>query len=145
MTLAAAQYDTPAALAVEYNGECMGGLIESGALLIMEPGEPVRPLDVVSVLLNGFDGPWARFVNALSMEGYAGLVKIFLGIYEANGERVCLFGQLNPPTLVPIPESAIAQMFKLDVHGECGLADAQALLLLAPFAGMGLPLEKEII
>ena len=127
--------------AVEYNGECMGGLIASGSMLTLAPGEPVRPLDLVSVLLQGFDGPWARFVNALSMEGYAGLVKIFLGVYEASGESVCLFGQINPPTIVPIPESAIEAMIKIDFHGECAGADLEALSLLVPFAGLGL--EKE--
>ena len=123
--------------AVEFSGQCMGNLIEDGAVLTAVPGAEIKPLDMVAVLLDGFTGPWASFVNAMSHDGYAGLVKVFLGVYQANGEKVCLFGQLNPPTMVPIPMSAIAAVDKLDFCQECHDTDREALALIAPFAGIG--------
>lgn len=122
---------------VEYNGECMGGLIQPGSTLAAVPTAEVWPLDLVSVILNDLAGPWGRFVNALSGEGFAGLVKIFLGTYEANGETIGLFGQLNPPTIVPIPMAAIAALHKLDFADECEGQDLEALALLIPFAAAG--------
>lgn len=128
---------------VQFNGECMGGLIEHGSILHAVPGVEIRPLDLVSVLLSGFDGPWAKFVNSLSGEGFAGIVKVFLGVYEADGRQVFLFGQLNPPTIVPIPESSISALDKLDFVGECAGPDRDALAMLIPFAGIGLSASKE--
>ncbi|MDE4620636.1 hypothetical protein [Sinorhizobium meliloti] len=127
---------------VEFNGECMGDLIEPGTILHAIPGAEIRPLDLVSVLLADFTGPWARFVDSISGDGYAGLVKIFLGTYEANGEQVCLLGQLNPPTIAPIPMSAIAGIHLIDLVRQCNGADLQALNLLAPFAGIGMSQKK---
>lgn len=122
---------------VEFNGECMGDLISGGTALKAVPGDPVAPLDMVSVLLAVFSGPWARFVNSLTGEGYAGLVKLFLGSYQVQGETVFLFGQLNPPTLVPIPASAVAAIHRIDFNGQCVGTDLEAFNLIAPFAGMG--------
>jgi hypothetical protein len=129
--------------AVEFNGACMGDLIEHGAILYAVPGEEILPMDLVSVLLDGFAGPWANFINSISDDGFAGIIKVFLGIYEANGERICLFGQLNPPTIAPIPMSGIAAVDKLDFCRECIGTDREALALLAPFAGIGISVQKE--
>ncbi|MDW9902029.1 hypothetical protein GOA77_09135 [Sinorhizobium meliloti] len=114
----------------------MGGLIEHGSILHAVPGEEIRPFDLVSVMLDGFRGPWANFINSMSNDGFAGLVKVFLGVYEASGEPVGLFGQLNPPTIVPIPMNSIAAVDKLDFCGECTGTDREALSLLSPFAGI---------
>ncbi|SSC73065.1 unnamed protein product [Ciceribacter sp. T2.26MG-112.2] len=54
-----------------------------------------------------------------------------------------LFGQLNPPTLVPIPIDSIAALDKLDFLGECTGHDRDALAMLFPFAGIGLSASKE--
>lgn len=129
--------------AVEFNGECMGGMIEHGSILLALPGEEIWPLDLVSVVLDGYSGPWANFINSISEDGFTGLVKVFLGIYEASGEKVCLFGQLNPPTIAPIPMSAIAAMDKLDFCKACSGEDKNALALLKPFAGIGFSTQKE--
>lgn len=135
--------DTREPYAVEFNGNCMGGLIEPGTILHAVPGAEIRPMDLVSVLLEGFTGPWASFINSISDDGFAGLVKVFLGVYEANGEQVCLFGQLNPPTIAPIPMSAIAAVDKLDLCRACTGTDLEALGLLAPFAGTGFSTQQK--
>lgn len=127
---------------VEFNGDCMGGLIEAGEWLEAVPGDDIHVLDLVSVLLSTFTGPWGPFVNALSDEGLAGLVKIALGSFETNGETVYLFGQLNPPTVVPIPSSAIAGIHRIDFQGEAKGSDLEALELLNPFAGVGIENRK---
>jgi len=127
---------------VEYSGDCMGSLIEPGSVLHALPGAEYGAFDLVSVLLDDFTGPWARFVDALSGEGLAGLVKIFLGSYEANGERVCILGQLNPPSLALIPETAIAGIHLINLTRQCTGADLEALNLLAPFAGIGSTQKK---
>jgi len=116
----------------------MGSLISQRSMLKALPDAEVSPLDLVAVMLDDVSGPWARFVNSISGEGYAGLVKIFLGRYEAEGENILLFGQLNPPTMVPIPETAIASLSKLDFCKECSGVDRDALELLIPFVGLGL-------
>lgn len=118
---------------IEYSGECMGELIASGSTLAALPGAEIWPLDLVTVLLGNVAGPWARFINALSGDGYAGLVKIYLSSYEVNGETIWLFGQLNPPTIVPIPMSAISGLHKIDFSDECVGPDLEALALLTPF------------
>ncbi|MDW9356252.1 hypothetical protein GOA97_19460 [Sinorhizobium meliloti] len=128
--------------AIEFNGTCMGGLIEHGSILHAVPGEEIRPMDLVSVVLGGFTGPWANFINSISDDGFAGLVKVFLGVCEANGEPVGLFGQLNPPTIAPIPMSSIAAVDKIDFCRECLGTDRDALALMAPFAGAST--QKEV-
>lgn len=128
---------------VEYSGDCMGHLIEPSTILHAVPGAEIGPLDFVSVLLADFTGPWARFIDAISGDGYAGLVKIFLGTYAANGEQVCLLGQLNPPTIAPIPMSAIAGIHLINLTRQCTGSDLEALTLLAPFAGIGISTQKD--
>ncbi|MFC6657140.1 hypothetical protein ACFQEX_17535 [Roseibium salinum] len=120
----------------------MGNLIEAGEWLEARPGDDVIVFDLVSVLLTGFTGPWAQFVNALSDEGMAGLVKIALGQYAVEGETVFLFGQLNPPTVVPIPASVITSIDKIDFFDKPEGAELEALKLLIPFAGTGLHERK---
>ena len=45
-----------------------------------------------------------------------------------------LFGQLNPPGIVPIPMSAVLAIDRADFHGEFTGLDCEALAMLQPFA-----------
>lgn len=128
---------------VEYNGDCMGSVIEQGTHLEAIPGEDICVFDLVSVLLTGFTGPWGQFVNSLSDHGLAGLVKIALGQYECDGETIYLFGQINPPTIVPVPANSIAAIHKIDFQDEVEGSDLEALKLLRPFAGTGVSLTGD--
>ena len=44
-----------------------------------------------------------------------------------------LFGQLNPPAIVPIPMSAVLAIDRVNFHGECTGLEREALAMLEPF------------
>ncbi|MQX63637.1 hypothetical protein GHK78_11805 [Sinorhizobium meliloti] len=124
----------------QYAGQCLGDLVESGAILSADTTAAIRPLDVVSVILKqALNGPFSDLVNSLGMGGHAGVVKVLLDAREMEGEMVYIVGQLNPPCLSPIPAGAIEAMHKVDgaslAGGPLGAHDQAAMKLLLPFAG----------
>ncbi|CAN7398332.1 hypothetical protein LJR235_002382 [Pararhizobium sp. LjRoot235] len=137
----------------QYAGQCLGDLIESGAMLSADTDTEILPLDVVSVILKQtLDGPFSELVNSLGMGGHAGVVKLFLGTREMpEGGTVYIVGQLNPPCLSPIPANAIEAFHKVEgvsLTDGLGIHDQAALKLLLPFAGEGeavVPVNTEFV
>jgi hypothetical protein len=121
--------------ALEAQGDCMGDLVPTGTVLVVEPGVDISPGDLVAIVLDtSKSGPWARFGERMSEDGHAAFTKIFLSAYEVDGERFGLFGQLNPPAIVPIPFSAALTVDRVSFSGECNGVDLEALKMLEPFA-----------
>lgn len=88
-------------------GNCLGGLIPNGSFMKVDPRAEIHVGDIVAVALKRH-GPFARFVRSLTVDDLLGVTKIFLGSRTStSGETVYLVGQLNPPIVSPIPESAL--------------------------------------
>lgn len=130
----------------QFHGDCMGSFVSEGSLLTADPLAPVQPLDMVAAFFDIDNaGPFLSFVNAMQAQtGAVGMCKIHLGVFEdADGERVHILGQLNPPVVSPVPESALSGLHKVTGHKDTdtdlrmGEVEMQALKLLAPFILLG--------
>ncbi len=122
------------------SGRCLGSVIPDGTLLETDPDAAIAVGDIVAIVVRG-DGPFSGLGSRLSGDGLLGLTKIFLGgETHAAGGTVLLFGQLNPPIIAPIPESALEAMH-LVVGGSYGAPndetmtanDAAALDVIGPY------------
>lgn len=129
----------------EFCGNCLGDLVPNGTTLTADPSLPVQPMDIVSVLLRRcHDGPFASFINTMGAGGFMGVCKVFLGCKESpEGELLYLVGQLNPPTVSPIPAHLIEALHRVvdgeipaDAPERVSEDDAAALRLLIPFVGV---------
>lgn len=91
-------------------GNCLGGLVPNGSFMTVDPHAEIHVGDVVAVALKRY-GPFASFVRSLTVDDLLGVAKVFLGSHTSvSGEMIYLVGQLNPPTIAPIPASALEAM-----------------------------------
>jgi hypothetical protein len=120
---------------VESCGDCMGDLVPAGTVLFVEPGEEIRPGDLVMLVFDlSAPGPWAKYGETIATDGHSGCAKIFLSAYRAaNGETMGLFGQLNPPAVLPIPMNALLAVDRVNFHAECTGLECEAIAMLQAF------------
>ena len=121
--------------AVQFAGACQGDWLANGATLLVDPEFEIRPFDLVAVLLNENAGRWAELLNAAGGD-CVGVVKLYLGNYEAGAGRAHIVAQLAPPCVALIPDTAIAAMHRIS-GADCSAMseeDKQALELVRPFA-----------
>lgn len=121
-------------------GTCLGDLVPNGSMLDVDTGAEINLGNIVAIVLKN-DGAFHGFSHALGGQDLLGVTKIFLGCDESStGETVYLVGQLNPPTISPIPEGAIAAMHLVTggqvpegMTGQMNQYDELAMSLLGPF------------
>ena len=120
--------------AFESAGDCMGNLVPAGTVLVCEPGEEISPRDLVMLVFDvSKPGVWTEFGTKIAAEGHDGIAKIFLGVYQVDGETYGSFGQLNPPGVLPIPMSALLSVDRVAFQGEPTGRDREAMAMLEPF------------
>lgn len=91
-------------------GNCLGGLVPNGSFMTVDPQAEIHVGDIVAIALKRH-GPFSSFVRSLTVDDLLGVTKIFLGSHiSIAGEVVYLVGQLNPPTISPIPAGALEAM-----------------------------------
>lgn len=120
---------------VQFAGACQGDWLANGATLLVDPSPEIRPFDLVAIILNANGGRWAELLNAAGAD-CLGVVKLYLGNYEASAGRAHIVAQLAPPCVALIPETAIDAMHRI-VGADCNqmsAEDRQALELVRPFA-----------
>jgi hypothetical protein len=116
------------------SGDCMGDLVPAGTILHAEPGEEIHPGDLVLIHFDlARPGPWAKFGKSIADDGHSAIAKILLSIYHVDGKPIGLFGQLNPPAIVPVPMSAVLAVDKVNFQGECTGLEREAMEVLKPF------------
>ncbi len=134
-------------------GDCLGNLIPNGSFLQVDPSAEIGLGKVVAVVLKS-SGPFSGFARALGTQELLGVTKIFLGARTlGSGELVYVVGQLNPPTVSPIPASGLEAMHlvtggQTPAHTESKMSelDNAAMELMGPFfcgAGSYAPVNPE--
>jgi hypothetical protein len=119
---------------IEIRGDCLGQLAPAGTVIHLVPGAEIQSGDLVAIIIDSSKpGPWGEFGRSISDDDIAGVGKIFLSLYERDGETMGLFGQLNPPGMMVIPMSAVLAVDRANFQGECAGHDREALEMLRPF------------
>lgn len=109
-------------------GDCLGNFVPNGTFLSVDPRAEISLGSLVAVVLKR-GGPFSGFARALGSEDLLGVTKIFLGSQiMSSGETVYLVGQLNPPTVSPIPTSGLEAMHlvtggQLPSHAHAKMSD----------------------
>jgi hypothetical protein len=132
--------------AVQFAGACQGDWLANGATLLVDPELEIRRFDLVAIILNQDGGRWAELLNAAGGNCF-GVVKLYLGNYEAAAGRAHIVAQLAPPCVAIIPDTAIEAMHRI-VGADCNRMsdeDKQALELVRPFANgnCSLPIDPD--
>ena len=124
---------------VEFCGHCLGEWLPNGSMMVADPEEDIEPHDVVNITIKLDDPncPWAELINSHG-DGAMAVCKFYLSSYDAPGGRVHIVGQLTPPCVALIPETAIYAMHKVvSVLGctEMTDRDRMSFALIRPFTG----------
>ena len=124
---------------VEFCSHCLGEWLPPSSKMVADPSETIEPHDIVTIAIKLDDPscPWAELINAHG-EGALGICKIYLGSYEAPAGKVHIVGQLVPPCVALIPETAILAMHKIiSIFGCTDMTerDRMSFALIRPFTG----------
>jgi len=115
----------------EFVGHCLGDWLPNGTIMVADPTLDIRPFDVVNVALrNDVAGPWAELMNGAGA-GFCGVCKYYMGGFEATAGVIHIVGQLAPPCVSLIPETAIEAMHKVVSAPGCAaeMSDIDAMAM----------------
>ena len=130
---------------VEFCGHCLGEWLPNGSMMVADPDAEIEPCDVVSIAIKLEDAncPWAELINSHG-DGAMAVCKFYLGSYTSRVGKVHIVGQLTPPCVALVPETAIGAMHKVvSVLGCTEMTDRDRMLfaLISPFTGKNVQLS----